>query len=380
MEGLTMIASLFQRTRPNHNWIVVCGFLALQIISCGSWSKFAQAQDSQVITTPADDATPKDVEKQSQNTLIVVVGAGGSPEYTEQFNRWADDWAALANQQNWQLTVIGKQSEANKDMVEAANEVVETKPTDIEKLKKAIEKFVPVDSDSKSIEGKRLWLVLIGHGTAAGKAAKFNLTGPDVTTTQLKSWLDLVKLETIVIDCTSSSAPFLVELSTKNRIVVSATRAGSEINFARFGGYMAAAVRDLTADLDHDHEVSLLEAFLKASKETDRFYRENARLTTEHALLDDNSDKTGTGANFYIGAIATSTAVGGKALDGKRAARVILWSSSQNVVLSSDQANERDKIEAEIDKLREQKKRLGEKDYYDQLETLMLQMAEIYSK
>lgn len=142
---------------------------------------------------------------------------------------------------------------------------------------------------------------------------------------------------------------------------------------------MAAAVRDLTADLDHDHEVSLLEAFLKASKETERFYRENSRLTTEHALLEDNSDKTGTGASFYVGAIATSTAVGGKAIDGKRAGRVILWSSPQNVVLSSDQIAQRDKVEAEIDKLREQKKRLSEKEYYEQLEKLMLQMVEVYS-
>ena len=374
-----MIVSLFRRSNMNGIWMLAAAFLASQVISSGSWSNCTQAQDSQEAATRSEEATPKVADKQSLNTLIVVVGAGGSPEYTEQFNRWADDWATLADQQGWQSIMIGKQSDLQNNQADNANEAVENKPTDIEKLQTAIEKVVPVEADSKSIEGRRLWLVLIGHGTAAGKAAKFNLTGPDVTTTQLKSWLDQVKLETIVIDCTSSSAPFLVELSTKNRIVVSATRAGSEINFARFGGYMAAAVRDLTADLDHDHEVSLLEAFLKASKETDKFYRENSRLTTEHALLEDNSDKTGTGANFYVGAIATSTAVGGKALDGKRAARVILWSSPQNVLLSSDQAIERDKIEAEIDKLREQKKRLNEKDYYDQLEKLMLQMAEIYS-
>lgn len=375
-----MIASLFQRSNMNSKWMLAAVILASQVISCGSWSNCVRAQESQEAAARSEEATPKVADKQTLNTLIVVVGAGGNPEYTEQFNRWADDWATLANQQNWQLMMIGKQSNSEKDVVEAANEAVEPKPTDIEKLQKAIENVVPVEADSKSIEGRRLWLVLIGHGTAAGKAAKFNLTGPDVTTTQMKSWLDKINLETIVIDCTSSSAPFLVELSTKNRIVVSATRAGSEINFARFGGYMAAAVRDLTADLDHDHEVSLLEAFLKASKETDKFYRENARLTTEHALLEDNSDKTGTGANFYVGAIATSTAVSGKALDGKRAARVILWSSPQNVVLSSDQIAQRDSIEAEIDKLREQKKRLSEKDYYDQLEKLMLEMAEVYSE
>lgn len=375
-----MTASLFRRSNINSKWMLAAVFLASQVVSCGAWSNCARAQDSPIDASPAQEVNVNGADKQSLNTLIVVVGAGGSSEYTEQFNRWADDWAVLANQQGWQSIMIGKRSDLQNNQTDNANEAVENKPTDIEKLQKAIESVVPVEADTKSIEGKRLWLILIGHGTAAGKAAKFNLTGPDVTTTQLKSWLDQVKMETIVIDCTSSSAPFLVELSTKNRIVVSATRAGSEINFARFGGYMAAAVRDLTADLDHDHEVSLLEAFLKASKETDKFYRENARLTTEHALLEDNSDKTGTGANFYVGAIATSTAVSGKALDGKRAARVILWSSPQNVVLSSDQIAQRDSIEAEIDKLREQKKRLSEKDYYDQLEKLMLEMAEVYSE
>ncbi len=374
-----MIASVFRRSHLQMKWTLSCLFLASQFALCESWCNCARAQDSPTEAAPVQEGKVNDAEKQPLNTLIVVVGAGGSAEYTEQFNRWADDWAALADQQGWRSTLIGKRTESEKNANEAANEAAENKPSDLEKLQKAIENFVSVESESKSIEGRRLWLVLIGHGTAAGKAAKFNLTGPDVTTTQMKKWLDQVKLETIVIDCTSSSAPFLVELSTKNRIVVSATRAGSEINFARFGGYMAAAVRDLTADLDHDHEVSLLEAFLKASKETEKFYRENSRLTTEHALLDDNSDKTGTGANFYVGAIATSSAVGGKALDGKRAARVILWSSPQNVILNSDQIAERDKIEAEIDKLREQKKQLSEKDYYDQLEKLMLQMAEIYS-
>lgn len=374
-----MIASMFRRSELKSKLIVVFVYLATHISLCGSWAICARAQETQIETSPATETTQKDVDKQPLNTLIVVVGAGGSSEYKEQFNRWADDWSSLANQQNWQLNMIGKQSDSQTNEAEKANEVDGNGPTDLAKLQKAIENVMPVGPDADSIAGKRLWIVLIGHGTAAGKTAKFNLSGPDVTTSQLKSWLDQVKLETVVIDCTSSSAPFLVELSTKNRIVVSATRAGSEINFARFGGYMAAAVRDLTADLDHDHEVSLLEAFLKASKETERFYRENSRLTTEHALLEDNSDKTGTGASFYVGAIATSTAVGGKAIDGKRAGRVILWSSPQNVVLSSDQIAQRDKVEAEIDKLREQKKRLSEKEYYEQLEKLMLQMVEVYS-
>ena len=77
-------------------------------------------------------------------------------------------------------------------------------------------------------------------------------------------------------------------------MVVTATRSGSELNFARFGQYLADAIGDPQADLDKDGQVSLLEAFLMASGRVAEFYRTRIELATEHALIDDNGDRLGT--------------------------------------------------------------------------------------
>ena len=41
-----------------------------------------------------------------------------------------------------------------------------------------------------------------------------------------------------------------------------ATRTGSEVQFAHFGEYLAGAIADPAADLDKDGQTSLLEAFI----------------------------------------------------------------------------------------------------------------------
>ena len=114
--------------------------------------------------------------------------------------------------------------------------------------------------------GSPLWIVLIGHGTYDGKEAKFNLRGPDVTDLELSQWLDTIKRPVAVLDCTSASGPFLNRLSGPGRVIVTATRSGDELNFARFGQYLAETIADPKADLDKDGQVSLLEAFLTAQQ------------------------------------------------------------------------------------------------------------------
>ena len=75
-----------------------------------------------------------------------------------------------------------------------------------------------------------VWLVLIGHGTYDGKEAKFNLRGPDVSDAELAEWLKACKRPLAVIDCSSSSAPFLNRLSGRDRVVITATRTGSAVS------------------------------------------------------------------------------------------------------------------------------------------------------
>ena len=136
--------------------------------------------------------------------------------------------------------------------------------------------------------------MLIGHGTFDGKTTKFNLRGPDVTAADLARWLKPFSRPLVVVDTTSCSAPLINTLSGSNRVVVTATRSGYEENFTHFGHFLAEALSDPEADLDKDHQVSLLEAFLTAARQTAEFYKTEGRIATEHALLDDNGDGLGT--------------------------------------------------------------------------------------
>jgi hypothetical protein len=223
-----------------------------------------------------------------------------------------------------------------------------------------------------------LWLVLIGHGTSDGHDTKFNLRGPDVSDLELAEWLRPMKRPLAVIDCSSASAPFLNRLSAKGRVIVTATRTGSEIQFAHFGEYLSAAIVDPAADLDKDGQTSLLEAFLAASHRVDDFYKQAGRLTTEHALLDDNGDGLGISADWFTGVRATRTANNGAPLDGARANRWCMVRTAAEQAIPSDLRSQRDELELQIEALRLKKTTMSEASYYARLDELMLKMARVY--
>jgi hypothetical protein len=219
--------------------------------------------------------------------------------------------------------------------------------------------------------------VLIGHGTFDRDVAKFNLRGPDVSAAELAAWCTEVRRPMIVVNCSSCSSPFLTALAGEGRVIVTATRSGSEQNYSRFGGYLASAVTDIQADLDHDDQVSLLEAYLFASSNVARFYEEESRLATEHALLEDNNDGKGTPADFFVGTRVAKKAKEGVP-DGRLAHRYILVPSKNAPRLTPERLAERDALEADIELLRDRKSELDEDEYYQQLEEIMVQLAKLY--
>ncbi len=298
--------------------------------------------------------------------LIVVVGAAGSKEYESEFVQWAKPWQALAAQQKWKLTLIGEESSTT----EATRSGGQNADTHHAALRNAIAEHA-ASSD-------RLWIVLLGHGTYAASAAKFNLVGTDVSAKELLAWLKPLTAPVVVINCSSASSPFLTELAGRDRVLLTATRAGSEINFARFGKYLSQSLTDMTSDVDHDLEVSLLEAFLAATARTERFYREESRLTTEHALLDDNGDRAGVSGDFFRGVRPIKSASKGAAIDGSVAKRIILFSSPDAPHLTSEQQQQRTEIESDLDALRNRKATMSEEDYMAELEQLMLQLSKVY--
>jgi hypothetical protein len=180
------------------------------------------------------------------------------------------------------------------------------------------------------------------------------------------------------LDCTSSSGPFLNDLSGTNRVVVTATRSGFEYNFARLGDHLSAAIADPAADLDKDEQVSLLEAFLRAAAGVKEFYASEARLATEHALLDDNGDKLGTPADWFQGLRATKTAKDGAAPDGTRAGQFVLVRSQREERLPSEIRARRDALERDLAALRLRKGTVSEDEYLASIEPLLIELAKLY--
>jgi hypothetical protein len=290
--------------------------------------------------------------------VLVVVGAPGAPEYADQFQQWAAQWRAAAAKAGAESIAIGSGNQGGSN--------------DRERLRAVL-------AEKAAAPGKEpLWLVLIGHGTFDGREAKFNLRGPDVTDAELAEWLAPFQRPLAVLDCTAASGPFLNRLSGENRVIVTAAKSGYELNFARFGQYLAEAIVDPRADLDKDGQVSLLEAFLTAGSRTSEYYRTHSQLATEHALIDDNGDKLGTPADWFHGVRATRRAKDGAALDGLRAHQFYLIPSDRERQIPAAVRQRRNQLELAIAALRDQKTQLGADAYYKRLEPLMIELARLY--
>lgn len=298
------------------------------------------------------------VEYTEKPTIIIVVGAAGSPEYGSQFARWANLWQEACTMAGTTFVPIG---------LDNAGE-----PNDRTTLQNTL-------SRESQQSPAALWLVLIGHGTFDGRTAKFNLRGPDVSTDDLSEWLEGAIRPLVIINTSSSSAPFLNKLSAARRVVITATKSGYEQNVTRFGQYLAETIAQPQADLDKDGQTSLLESFLAASKRTSEFYSAAGRLVTEHALLDDNGDGLGTRADWFRGVRPVQKAEGGASLDGYRAHQYHLVPSEFENKLPAQLRAERDRLELEVVKLRDAKESFSEEDYYTRLEKLLVEIAQIYA-
>jgi hypothetical protein len=327
---------------------------AVPIIDPGN----AELQKDDLIATPILAA----------RRFCVVVGAAGESEYGEQFLAWAKPWQ-LMERDNSTITWIGIESSdsgpRNTDSLDEGG----TDATDKERLLR----WIANASDAN----EQNWLILIGHGTHDGKSTKFNLNGPDVAADELARSLDGRPGPWILVVCSASSGPFISKVSGPGRIVVTATKSGSEQNFSRFGKYFSEAIRDPAVDLDHDHAISVLEVFLAASDRVAKYYSDQGLLATEQALLDDNGDGKGTPASFYRGVRAVKSPAGGVLLDGALARKTILWDSHSKPLLALESREEMDRLERDVESLRGKKAEMEEVEYYRELERIFRRLAEI---
>lgn len=316
---------------------------------------FAQAGPATESTLEAVAETP------ATRQLIVVTGAPGEDTYLGDFRNWSERWVQASQAGNIECEWI----DGTQPIDEAtASEQVSDKKRLLDLITKAGE--------------KELWLVLIGHGTFDGKVSKFNLRGEDITANELEQGLSTGKGTQVIVNCFSCSGAFLPVLSRPGRIVITATKNGAEMNYSRFGDYMSLSILDPAADLDHDHSVSILEAFLMAAKRTEQFYVDENRLATEHPLLEDGGDKKGVSAAFFRGIRLVKQAAEGATIDGELAAVTLLNASKDDASLDNLRAQKRNELELALRALRIKKASLKEDEYYAKVGEIALELASLY--
>lgn len=316
------------------------------------------------LTAVSSPVAPERAAAQETHVLVVA-GLGGTPEYREEFLGWAEGLRhALVEDRRVpadRITVLAEDPDASA--------VVDHRSTRAEVLRELGELA------GRAAPGDRVIVVLIGHGTARGEEARFNLPGPDLGPEDVAAGLaTFADQELALVHTGSASGGFLPPLSGDGRVIITATRSVRERNATEFPRFFVEALEGDGADLDKDGRVSLLEAFQYANLETARLYDEEGELLTEHAVLDDDGDGEG------------SRDPGPEAQDGRVAATFHFGSGAAGAVTGTPAAatddpalarlyEERTAIQERIDGLRGNREAMSQDAYDEELESLLVELA-----
>ena len=149
---------------------------------------------------------------------VTVAGLGGEPDYEQRFSGWAGEIEAILKSAGGDAKIeTFKGAAATRANVRTALERIahEAKPDDA------------------------LVVMLIGHGSFDGVDYKINLPGPDLSATDLAALLDRVPAaRQLVVDMTSSSGGAINTLRKENRVVITATKSGTERNATVFAAFL----------------------------------------------------------------------------------------------------------------------------------------------
>jgi hypothetical protein len=291
--------------------------------------------------------------------LLVLVGLAGDPEHGELFHKWGGELADAASR----LGVPADHVAYLIDQTQEGDKNVTGKAT-VEEIAKTFDRFAKQATPEDAV-----YVVLIGHGSYDGKTAKFNLPGPDISAADFNTQFRKLPTKKIVfVDTTSASGPFLNELSAPGRTIITATRNGAENFSTLFGGYFVDALTGDEADADKNRRVSMLEAFQFAKAGVQRAYEKEGLLSTEHALLDDNGDKSGSADPSTNGP------------DGKVASLLAIGSAADAAALPTDPklralVLEQRELEHSVESLRLLKESMDPAKYQSELEKLVTDLA-----
>jgi hypothetical protein len=290
--------------------------------------------------------------------LLIVVGLAGDPEHGKTFHKWGTTLAQASER-------LGVAPENLAFLVDAPGEGDQkvTGRATKEEVAKALEGFA-----ARAGADDTVFVVLIGHGSFDGRAAKFNMPGPDMAAADFNAlFAKLPSKQVVFVNTASASGPFVEDLSAASRTIITATRNGAEQYATLFGGFFIDALVSEAADSDKNKRVSVLEAFQFAKAEVIKAYEREGLLATEHALLDDNGDKDG------------SPDPSATAKDGRKANIVSLGTVGGDTLPSDPKLRalylERRELERRVESLRLLKESMEPGRYTSELEKLVTAIA-----
>jgi hypothetical protein len=280
----------------------------------------------------------------ADSSALIIQGVAGSPEHEIKFNKWTV---------GTQKALIDKFGFSQDHVI-----VLVDKKSAQAEIQKA---FATLKQQVKA--GDTFFLFFIGHGSGEDGIYKFNISGPDYTADDYNKLLStLPSGRVVIVAATPASGAAMEKFAGKNRVVVTATRSGQEGNDIVFYDYFLEALQSPAADEDKDQKISVWEAFKYAVAGTERFYKEEGRLSTEHAQISDNGgEKTGVGKEIPLVARATSFQVDRPLVSADPKMQALL--------------NQKKDLEQKIEDLRINKNSIPQDEYDKQLETLLVQLA-----
>jgi hypothetical protein len=285
---------------------------------------------------------------QAATYYLTIAGLGGEPDYEQRFAMWAGEIEAILK------------SAASDAKVETLRGPSATRANVRGAFEKIAGQAKPEDA---------LVVMLIGHGSYDGVEYKINLPGPDLSATELAALLDRVPAaRQLVVNMTSASGGAIGSLRKPNRVIITATKTGTERNATVFPRFWVEALRDPAADSDKNETISALEAFHYAERKVAEYYESQKRLATEHPLLED----TGKGAGVRTPSAENS--------EGLRAAAfpLVRLGAAKSIAGSPEKRKlfeKKDQLEQQIDELKYNKATMAPDQYRKRLTALLLELA-----
>lgn len=292
----------------------------------------------------------------STRHALLVQGASGEPQYAKLHRGWLDQLRGLL---------------VDRFGYDAANvTVVAEQPGDGETRATADNvRAVAARLAGSLSENDQLLVVFIGHGTAQGDDAKFNLLGPDLGVAEWKALLDAIPASMTVVDTTSASFPYLAGLAAPGRIVITATNNAAQQFHTIFPEAFIGALGAAETDQNKDGRLSVIEVFVTASRLVREHYEKSDEglMATETAVIDPTGDGKG------LLATAEFPANSPAALFYFDAPRVASTGDSElQQLLGRQQA-----LTDQIDDLRRRQATVPPDEYARQLEALLTELAEV---